>query len=122
MPVLVIAEVAYLAETRLGGEAELALLRGLDDLDVEAPWVADWPIIATMVERYSDLRLGTTDASIAVLADRLETDLIITLDRRHFGAIRSPQGRMFHLLPEPSAVHEDAAGYQSGAPATLRRS
>jgi predicted nucleic acid-binding protein len=113
VPVLAIAEVAYLAETRLGVEAELALLRGLGELDLEAPGVADWAVIATMVERYSDLPLGTTDASIAVLADRLDTPMIITLDRRRFGAIRSPQGRAFLLLPEPSAAHEDAAGYQT---------
>ena len=51
------------------------------------------------------------DASIAVLADRLDTDLIVTLDRRHFGAIRSPQGRTFRLLPEPKQVHETLEDY-----------
>ena len=55
--------------------------------------------------------LGTVDASIAVLADRLETDLIVTLDRRHLGAIRSPRGRSFRLLPEPKQVHEEPADY-----------
>ena len=53
--------------------------------------------------------LGTVDASIVVLADRLETDLIVTLDRRHFRAIRSPRGRSFRLLPEPKQIHEDVA-------------
>lgn len=100
IPMLVIAEVAYFAETRLGPQVEAAFVRSLGGLDVEAPTVADWPSIADMVGRYADLRLGTTDASIAVLADRVETDLVITLDRRHFGAIRSPSGRPFHLLPE----------------------
>jgi hypothetical protein len=46
-----------------------------------------------------------------VLADRLDTDLIVTLDGRHFGAIRSPRGRSFRLLPEPKQVPEDSADY-----------
>ena len=122
IPALVVAEAAYLVGTRLGPASEAAFIRGLSGFAIEAPGVDDWPLIADLVERYGNFPIGTTDASIAVLADRLETDLIVTLDRRHFGAIRSPQGRTFRLLPEPSAVHEDAAAYQSGAPATLTRS
>jgi hypothetical protein len=53
-----------------------------------------------MVERYSDFPLGGTDASAAVLAERLGTDLIVTLDRRHFGAIRMSNGQPFRMLPE----------------------
>ena len=74
----------------------------------------DWPLIADLVECYADFPLGTVDASIAVLADRLGTDLVVTLDRRHFAAIRSPGGRSFRLLPEPAAVHEAPVAY--GAP------
>jgi hypothetical protein len=114
VPMLVIAEVAYLADSRLGPAVEAAFLRGLGELDVEAALVEEWPWIADMVDRYADLRLGTTDASIAVLADRLETDVVITLDRRHFGAIRSPAGRTFRLLPDEPAVHEQPATYSGG--------
>lgn len=39
-------------------------------------------------------------ATQAVLADRPGTDLILTLDRRHFGAIRTAGGRAFRLLRE----------------------
>jgi predicted nucleic acid-binding protein len=111
IPALVVAEVSWFAERRLGPRGEAAFVRSLRDLDVEAPHPDDWPRIADLVERYGDFPLGTVDASIAVLADRLDTDLIVTLDRRHFGAIRSPQGRSFRILPEPRQVHEDPAGY-----------
>jgi predicted nucleic acid-binding protein len=114
VPALVIAEVAHFVEGRLGAKAEAAFLRTLAAFEIEAPTADEWPIIADMVERYADFPLGTTDASVAVLADRLDTDLIVTLDRRHFGAIRSPRGRAFRLLPELPAVHESAASY--GAP------
>lgn len=113
VPALVVAEVAYFAGERLGPAAEAAFLRGLSAFEVEAPALEDWAIIADLVERYGDFPLGTVDASIAVLADRLDTDLIVTLDRRHFGSIRSPRGRSFRLLPEPKQVNEDTAAYSS---------
>ena len=75
-------------------------IRGLASFEIEAPAPDDWPRIAEYVERYADFPLGATDASIAVLADGLGTDLLITLDRRHFGAIRLEGGRMLRLLPE----------------------
>ena len=111
IPSLVIAEVAHFAGGRLGAAVEASFLRGLVAFEVEAPTLEDWSLIADLVERYGDFPLGTVDASIAVLADRLETDLIVTLDRRHFGAIRSPQGRTFRLLPEARQVNEELAGY-----------
>ena len=49
--------------------------------------------------RARGLGLGGTDASVAVLADTLGTKLIVTLDRRHFGAIRSEDGRPYELIP-----------------------
>lgn len=111
IPVLVVAEVSYFAASRLGPRGEAAFVRSLRDLAVEAPHPEDWPVIADLVEQYGDFPLGTVDASILVLADRLDTDLIVTLDRRHFGAIQSPRGRSFRLLPEPKQVHEDVADY-----------
>jgi hypothetical protein len=53
-----------------------------------------------MVERYADFRLGGTDASVTAIAEALGTDLIVTLDRRHFAAIRGLGGKPFRLLPE----------------------
>jgi uncharacterized protein len=111
LPALAVAEAAYVIERRLGPSAEAAFARGLAGFEIDAPLPVDWPLIAELVERYADFPLGTVDASIAVLADRLGTDLIVTLDRRHFGAIKSPGGRSFHLLPEPPAVHEVPAAY-----------
>ena len=100
VPALVVAEATYLVGRRLGAATEAAFLRGLAAVEVEAPSVDDWPNIAALVERYGDFPLGGTDASVAVLAERLGTDLIVTLDRRHFAAIRMNNGRTFRLLPE----------------------
>lgn len=100
IPALVVAEVTYLAGRRLGALTEARFLRSLSSADVEAPAPEDWPLIAALVEKYSDFPLGGTDASVAVLAERLGTDLIVTLDRRHFAAIRMSSGKSFRLLPE----------------------
>jgi predicted nucleic acid-binding protein len=114
VPALVVTEVAYFVGLRLGAVTESLFLRGLDAFEVEAPSPEEWPLIADLVERCGGFPLGTVDASIAVLADRLDTDLIITLDRRHFGAIRSPQGREFTLLPEVPQLNEEPAAYGAG--------
>ena len=100
VPALVIAEAAYLVGRRLGPAAEAAFVRGLSELEVEGPTVDDWPIIADLVERYGDFPLGTTDASVAALAERLDTEVVVTLDRRHFAALRTSSGGAFTLLPE----------------------
>jgi len=115
IPALVVGEATYLIGSRLGGRGEAALVRGLRRFAIEAPMPDDWPAIADLVERYADFPLGTADAATIVLADRLETDLIVTLDRRHFGAVQSPMGRRFHLLPERLAVQEELAPYADPA-------
>jgi hypothetical protein len=99
IPALVVAETTYLVGTRLGARAEAAFLRSLTELDVEAPAADEWARIAELVERYRDFPLGGTDASVVSLAERLDTDLVITLDRRHFGAVRPRHRKVLRLLP-----------------------
>ena len=100
VPALVVAEAAYLIGRRLGPAIEAEFVRGLAALEVEAPRPSDWPEIADLVDRFGDFPLGTTDASVAALAGRLDTDVIVTLDRRHFAALRAVGGGAFTLLPD----------------------
>lgn len=99
IPAMVVAEATYLIGTRLGAPAEASFLGGLGSLEVEGPIASDWEQMRRLVERYADFPLGGTDASVAVLADRLGTDLIVTLDQRHFGVIRTEDGRPYRLIP-----------------------
>jgi predicted nucleic acid-binding protein len=99
IPALVVAEAAYLVGRRLGPRIEAAFIRGLSEFEVEAPGADDWALIGDLVERYGDFPLGTTDASVAVLAERLGTTTVVTLDQRHFGALRTSSGGSFDLLP-----------------------
>lgn len=102
VPALVIAEVSYLVERRRGPLAEAAFIHALAHLgaEVEAPTTVDLIRMAELVKQYADFPLGATDASIVALAERLGTDLIVTLDRRHFGAVRPRHCPAFRLLPE----------------------
>ena len=84
-----------------GVEHELAFLdevaSGAYDL---VPFLADDVAAAAgVIERYRDLRIGLADASIVVLAERFQTDRVLTLDERHFRALRTAAGEPFTLLP-----------------------
>ncbi len=97
----VLAELDYLLSTRIGWNAEVALLaevgRGTYRLE---PFAGDDVAEAVgVIERYADLGLGLADASIVVLAERYDTLDVLTLDERHFRVLRGPNDRPFRLLP-----------------------
>jgi uncharacterized protein len=102
IPALVVAEATYLIGRRMGPSVEAAFLEGLSALDVIAPSAADWLRIAALVRQYADFPLGGADASVIALAERSGTDTIITLDRRHFAAVRPRHCIALRLLPEPA--------------------
>ncbi|MBI2755530.1 MAG: PIN domain-containing protein [Chloroflexi bacterium] len=99
-PTLVIGEVSYLVERRLGPGAEAAFLRSVAPLDLEAPTPVDWVRMADLVAQYRDFPLGAVDASVTALAERLGVTTVLTLDRRHFAVIRPAHVKAFNLLPE----------------------
>ena len=99
IPALVVAEATYFVGRRLGPRAEAAFLRGLETLDVEGPAVEDFNRIAELAETYGDFPLGGTDASLIALAERVGAELVVTLDRRHFAAVKPRHLEAFRLLP-----------------------
>ncbi len=99
IPAFCVAEAAYLIGRRQGPRVESQFLRGLEGFDVQSPTIEEWPRMAQLVEQYGDFPLGAADASVVVLAERMKTDLIITLDQRHFRAVRPLHNRQFRLLP-----------------------
>jgi len=101
VPGLVLAELDYWCQERLGGDAWLVFL---DDVlrgayRVEAPALADLERCAALQRAYADLRLGVVDASVVALAERLGERRVATLDRRHFGVVRPQHVDAFELLP-----------------------
>jgi predicted nucleic acid-binding protein len=101
VPQLVVCEVAYLLEDRIGAHAELAFARALANGELIAEAVTDpeWERIAQLVEQYADLPLGMADASLVALAERHKATQIASLDHRHLGVVRPHHVEGFTLLP-----------------------
>jgi uncharacterized protein len=100
----VLAELDYLLATRVGQAAERALLaevgRGVYRLEA-----FDNDEIASaerLIGRHAELDIGLADASLIVLANRYGVRDLLSLDERHFRALRGPGGRPFRLLPADS--------------------
>lgn len=65
---------------------------------VEELTVADWQRVSELVDRYRDLPLGGTDASVITLAERHHATEIATLDHRHFSVVLPKHCDAFDLL------------------------
>jgi predicted nucleic acid-binding protein len=100
----VLAELDYLIGTRASVRDEMKVLSdvaaGVYTLAEFGP--DDVRQAAELVERYESMRIGITDASLVVLAARYATTRILTLDERHFRAIRPLRGDAFTILPADS--------------------
>ena len=100
----VLAELDYLLATRVGESAERALLsevgRGVYRLESFDP--DDVAAAERVIAKYSALEIGLADASVVVLANRYGVRDLLTLDERHFRAIRGPRSRPFRILPADS--------------------
>ena len=97
----VLAELDYLIAKYAGVPAEVALLEEIERGAYELAVFDEFNVAKAreFVERYSDLNIGLADASIAVLSERYDTRDVLTLDERHFRAIRPSPRRRFRILP-----------------------
>lgn len=101
LPPTVVAEVGYLLGSRAGAQIEADFLNslGVGDFSVAAPSKAYYLRCAQLVVRYSDLPLGTTDASVIALAEHVGATEVATLDRWHFSVVRPVHVDALTLLP-----------------------
>ncbi len=97
----VLAELDYLLMRHIGQRAQAALLeeiaRGAYQLELFG--AADIARAKEVVEQYGDLEIGLADASIVVLAQRHAVTEVLTLDQRHFRAMRIERRKRFKVLP-----------------------
>src|SRR5579863_1590155 len=97
----ILSEIDYLISTKLGVDAELDfvddILSGAFTLE---PFVlSDLRRVRELVKQYEALDIGLADAAVIATAERLRTRRILTVDERHFRAIRTSDGKPFTLLP-----------------------
>lgn len=97
----VLAELDYLVGRHAGADAQRALLQEVarGAYQIEAFTAADVQAAGILIERYGSLRIGLADASIVVLAARHAVRDVLTLDERHFRALRIGPRKRFRLLP-----------------------
>jgi predicted nucleic acid-binding protein len=117
VPILVITEVAYLIETRLGTDPEVRFLGDLTSgvFAIESVQPADWLRIAELASRYRNLPLGTVDASVVATAERMGITEVATVDHRHFGVVRPRHVSAFTLLPLSRPERECRNGATGGS-------
>lgn len=101
LPAPVIAEVGYLLGREATADVESSFLRSLADASFKPVELTkdDYSRMADLVDQYSDLPLGTTDAAIVALAERLDVDEVATIDHRDFRVVRPRHVKAFTLLP-----------------------
>jgi uncharacterized protein len=97
--VTAIPEVTYLLHARLGPAAELSFIQSLStgELEVEELRRPDLARSCEVMRRYPEI--GFVDASLVVIAERLNIQAIATTDRRHFQRIKPRHTKAFTLLP-----------------------
>jgi uncharacterized protein len=56
--------------------------------------------VAVLIEKYRNVPMDFADATLAVLAEELETEWVFTLDRRGFATYRMHRNRAFQIIPK----------------------
>ncbi len=97
----VLAELDYLLAKIAGTAAALDLL---DEVARGAYRLAEFGAgnvaqARKIIGAHANLGVGLADASIVVLAEKLGTHDVLTLDERHFRTLRGPNNKPFRLLP-----------------------
>lgn len=102
VPQTVVAEVGYMLGAWVSVDVEAQFLEAMSNSDFEVVDLIpeDFERMAELVRQYADLPLGTTDASVVALAERLNITEVATLDRRHFTVVQPRHVSALALLPE----------------------
>jgi predicted nucleic acid-binding protein len=101
----VLAELDYLLATRVGANAQIMLLEEVarGSFVLEELSANDVGVAHDVIGRYPQLAIGLAEASIVILAERRRCFDVLTLDERHYRAVRGLRGERFRLLPADRA-------------------
>jgi predicted nucleic acid-binding protein len=97
----VVAETAWMIESRLGPAAEARFLGLVTEgqLEVADLSLDDYRRCVELIETYADMGLGLVDASVITIAERLGITTIATLNRRDFNVVRPRHIETFEQIP-----------------------
>jgi uncharacterized protein len=103
LPAAVIPETGWMIAAVLGPVTEAAFIASVaaGDFTVVDLTANDWQRVAELVERYADLDLGTVDAAVVAIAERLNLTTLATINPRDFRVVRPAHCDAFELVPSP---------------------
>lgn len=103
VPPLVLAELDYLASARAGERHRAAVIAEIMETCRLAAFTEEmFQSAADLAAAWGEIGLGVTDASVMVTAYEYRTRDILTVDQRHYRAVRpnpGTPGTAFRLLP-----------------------
>jgi len=97
----VVAEFDYMISKANSADFSLRALNNLliAPFELVQLTTADFITATEVMAKYQDLNIGITDASLIALAARFEANKIMTLDRRHFSAMKLLSGKPVQMIP-----------------------
>ena len=98
----VVAEFDYMLSRANSPELSLMALNNLltSPFELVQLTTEDFVTATKVIQKYQDLKIGITDASLIALASRFETNKVMTLDRRHFGVMKTISGKHLQIIPD----------------------
>lgn len=101
LPDVVLPELAFMILRELGYSVLIRFLQALvrDELVIERMTGNDLARTAEILEKYADSWIDFVDCVIAAMAERLNIETILTVDRRHFQLFRPNHCSHFVILP-----------------------
>jgi predicted nucleic acid-binding protein len=107
VPPTVLAEACYLVDKFLGAAAEATFLDSVGKgpaYRFQLAELADADVrrMSELVRKYSDRRLGGTDASVIAICERLAITTVATVNYRDFANVRPLHAESFTIVPAGS--------------------
>ena len=101
LPDVDIPELAYMVLRELGYDVLVAFLNSLfaGELVVAQTKREDWARAAQILAKYADSRVDFVDCMIVAMAERLNIQRILTVDKRHFSLFRPSHHTHFEIVP-----------------------
>jgi predicted nucleic acid-binding protein len=98
----VITEAMHFVSAAADGAALLAEFVGASRTRVhDFAQPPDLRAAAALMAKYSDTPMDFADATLVLLAERIDVVDVLTLDRRGFSAYRTPSGRALQIFARP---------------------
>lgn len=95
---IIVEAMYFVSEIREGPEALASFVHAARLLVHESTQPRQLKDATLLMRKYADTPMDFADATLVMLADRLNTYEIATLDRRGFSTYRTPRGKSFRLV------------------------